>query len=296
MNVYVGLDCGGSSSRVLAVDAEDNLVFQGQSGAANLVTTPLPRIIRNLTHAASGCPQATHVCGCFAGLIGDESRQRGLSILREVFGASVVRAEPDYAAAYASCNPGTDICVIAGTGSLVCSRIDGLLVKSGGRGYVLGDEGSAFHYGRDALLRYLDDPTTASQALVKAVQKLAGPEPSEAILLSEVYRNGTPAPVLAKLAPALATDARAGEPYAVKSLLRNIEQLAHVIVMHAERNYPGRRSLRIELAGGVWKMSPVFVEAMSKALPAFMEHVQVTVARSTKAPVVGAVELAKELN
>src|SRR5687768_11645928 len=137
MSVFVGLDCGGSSSRVLAVDFDGNIVFQGQSGAANLASTPENRLRRNLSHATDGCPHADYVCGCFAGLVSDDLRRRGEDHLKSLFPRAEVRAEPDYTAALYASPPGTDVCVIAGTGSLVCSRgADGIL-KSGGMGYIL---------------------------------------------------------------------------------------------------------------------------------------------------------------
>jgi len=73
------------------------------------------------------------------------------------------------------------------------------IVKSGGRGYILGDFGSGYQFGRDALIHYLDDPSACSPALRRAVSELFRTEDDSEIIAS-VYRSQTPAGILAKLA------------------------------------------------------------------------------------------------
>ena len=294
MSVYVGLDCGGSSSRVLAVDDKGNVVFQGQSGAANLVSTPEARLKRNLQNATRGCEPADYVCGCFAGLLGDETRSFAEDILRQMFPGSCVRAEPDFTAAYYSSPPDTDICVIAGTGSLVCSRGEYGMIKSGGRGYILGDYGSGFHYGRDALLHFLDQPNSASNALRQIVHEVFGTE-DESAIVSAVYKGGSPPQVLARLAKVLGQDAAAGEPYAISSLNRNGLELAGVVTEHVKRHLKPCPNLNISLAGGIWKASPVFKNTFQDLLSKQLPDRNITVNRISKAPLYGALELAKEL-
>lgn len=294
MSVYVGLDCGGSSSRVLAVDDSGAIVFQGQSGAANLVSTPEPRLRRNLANATRGCANADFVCGCFAGLVGDETRMMAESLLRGFFPGSNVRAEPDYTAAFYSSPPDTDVCVIAGTGSLVCSRCEGKVVKSGGRGYLLGDFGSGFHYGRDALVHFLDDPMGCSSGLRHTVLDVFGTE-DEATILAAVYRSGTAAQILGRLARIVGQDAMAGEAYAIASLDRNTMALATVVREHVSRYLKSAKSLSVSLAGGMWKGPTIFRTRFSDMLHEQLPDRDITVHRISKPPLYGALELAKEL-
>ncbi|MDR2158606.1 MAG: hypothetical protein LBP23_00905, partial [Treponema sp.] len=65
-------------------------------------------------------------------------------------------------------------CLIAGTGSVALGRSgDGRLVRSGGLGYMLGDEGSAAWIGRTAIARILrslegrDLPSSMLRALLE---------------------------------------------------------------------------------------------------------------------------------
>src|SRR5262249_47577599 len=66
---------------------------------------------------------------------------------------------PDYVAAFLAAPRGTDACIVAGTGSVVCSRAaDGGYRVSGGRGWILGDHGSAARLGRAALEHFVNHP------------------------------------------------------------------------------------------------------------------------------------------
>lgn len=291
--IYVGLDCGGSSCRLLAVDAAGETLFSGQSGAANLVSTPESRLRRNLQHAAKGCPQPTSVCGCFAGLIDEAMRARALAFLGELFPIARLRAEPDYTAALYAAD-GTDLCVVAGTGSLVCSEDDaGRVVKSGGRGYILGDEGSGYVFGRDALRYYLRHPDDSTDALRRSVEELFGSlvEPD---IVTAVHRAPSPAAILAKLVKPLATDAASGEPYALASLAEGTADLAAVAAGHVERHLKGRCEISVALAGGVWKASPLYRRAFEEALSGLLPGVTLDIRRISEPPVLGAVRLARE--
>lgn len=295
MSVFVGLDCGGSSSRVLAIDSLGSVVYQGQSGAANLATTPEARLRKNLQSATNGCPTADFVCGCFAGLISDETGTRGTSLLRQLFPGAAVRAEPDYTAALYASDPETHICVVSGTGSLVCSRQNGIIHKSGGRGYILGDQGSGYQFGRDALVAFMDAPEKASEGLKSAVVDLFGTI-EEGAIVSAVYRTGTPASILAKLAKVVGSDARLGISYATQSVIRNVTALAEVVAQHVEDFIEPGNILNVSLAGGVWKGPSVFRDEFEVVLQTMMSNRVVKTTRINKAPLHGAVEIAREMS
>ena len=199
MAVYVGLDCGGSSTRVVAVDELGSVLYQGQGGSANLASTPEKLLANNLRKATVDCPQPTGVCGCFAGLLTKDDRERGELHLRHLFPYAAVRAEPDYAAALFANEPFPDLCVICGTGSLICSRAEGNVVKSGGGGYILGDIGSAYQFGRDALRHFLYSPQEPSSRLVKAVEEFFTSTEANQVI-AKVYRTPSPAALIAKFA------------------------------------------------------------------------------------------------
>lgn len=294
MSVYLGLDCGGTSCRALALDGTGAHIFSGQAGSANIATNRPERILKNLQHASQDCPKPDFVCGCFAGLLTESDRRQAIELLKTAFPYSVVRAEPDFRAPL-KLSEGSNICVLAGTGSLVCSIHDGKIEKTGGRGYVLGDKGSAFQYGRIALLHFLDEPQAASRSLRNAVHERFGSS-KEPEVVAALYKVGTPASQLAKLFNAFARDAKAGEPYALNAIHMQTSMLAEVVNRHVNRYFPGQTPLTISLVGGVWSGGSVFKDALKVHLEQELAGVELILNKISQPPVRGAAELAKELD
>lgn len=294
MSIFLGLDCGGSSCRAVAINQDGQVLHQGQAGPANLASTPPGKILSHVMRASNEGPQPNFVCGCFAGLLIEADRERAIEMMRGIFPQAELRAEPDYYAALMASDDAT-VCVIAGTGSLVCSRQDGRVVKSGGRGYILGDVGSAYQYGRAALLHFLDSgPKNVSEPLRKIVEERFGAI-NENEVLARLYRGGLPAAQLAKLAATLGKDARAGEPYALHALDDQSERLAQVAASHINRFHSDLPEVVISLAGGLWDGSTLFRATFESKLRTIMPHKALTIMRINRPPVHGAVQLAKEM-
>ncbi len=287
MPVYLGLDCGGSSCRAMAIDESGAVVFRGQGGSANVATTPEPILRRSLERALEGLPKVDRLFGCFAGMIDEAGRARATAILTSLVPDVPVSVEADYAAAFRSCPDGTVACVIAGTGSIVCSRVEGRLVKSGGGGYLLGDEGSGFRYGLSALKHFIQEPQAASEAMLAAIADVMGTiDPAEAT--SRVYQTPRPAALLSRLTGALVVDAGAGLAYARSAIARESGELAHQVMRHLERYHPEVDSPQVGIVGGVWR-HPEIREAFSNAMPP-----ELTIVRPQIPPVHGAALLARE--
>jgi len=287
--VYLGLDCGGSSCRALALDDGDEPIFLAQGGSANLLSTRPQTLHRSLERALQGVPQVDVVCACFAGLINAEQRDRAHDLVREFLPTAKIFVEPDYAAALRACVPGTEICVIAGTGSIVCSRQNGRLRKSGGGGWLLGDEGSGFRYGRRALLAYLRDPDKVSKRTREAVFKIfQATDPAE--VTAKVYQSPAPGALVASMAASLFRDADTRYAYAVEGIAQETEALVSVVMDHIRRFPP--ETLAFGLAGSVWKKAMVrdsFIATLRDKVGR-----EITVAKSEIPPVRGAALLARD--
>lgn len=294
MPVFVGLDCGGTSCRVLAISEAREVLFRGQSGPANLLTTPDDVLASSLAKALEGCPEAGVVCGCFAGLLTTDEREKGRVLLSGFFPQARLRLEADYAAAFAACPSGTDICVIAGTGSLVCSRNYGTFDKSGGGGYLIGDPGSGFRFGRAALWEFLNSSEEPSKTLLAAIEHRFGTiEPNEVV--KQLYLGRSPAAKIAYFAEVFAEDLREKRAYAVATVAREFLDLARIVADHARRFLPGPHSLQICLAGSIWKQSTQMAEMFENVLATAMEDRGFELSKLRRTPVEGAVELAREV-
>lgn len=288
MALYLGLDCGGSSCRALVLDEALEPVFLAQGGSANLTTTPESVLDRSLHRALEGLPPVDFTCACFAGMISEDRRKQAETLLRPLIGDGKLWIEADYVAALRAAPEGTDACVIAGTGSVVCSWAEGRVVRSGGGGYLLGDEGSGFRYGRAALKAFLKDPAAASDTLRYAVQmtfRVDTPSEVPAVL----YGASAPAAMLASLSTACAQDAAAKVPYAIEVLDAESQLLAETVHEHVSKWSPSVAAGQIALAGGLWKRA-IFRDAFTAALERLRPGV--VVIKSSHPPVRGAAMLA----
>ncbi len=289
MPLYLGLDCGGSSCRALVLDDGEEPVFLAQGGSANLLSTRTQTLRRSLQRALEGVPEIDVVCACFAGLIDEERRLQAQFLIREFFPETPLIVEPDYAAALRACTEGVDMCVISGTGSIVCSRLEGKLVKSGGGGYLLGDEGSGFRYGRHTLKAYLRDPSEVSDKTREAVNRIFHTsDPAQITAL--VYESPAPGALVASMAASLFRDAELRFPYARQAVHSECRALAEIVVGHRARYCPTTR--KIGLAGSVWKKGIVresFSDGMNE-----LTQTDIELARSEIPPVRGAAMLARD--
>jgi len=292
--VFLGLDCGGSSCRALAIDGAGAVAFQGQSGPANILSTPRGRLRTHLRHAVDGCPEPTVVCGCFAGLLTETDRSLATALLAELFPHALIRCEPDYVAALLACPEGTDICVVSGTGSVICSRRAGVIVKSGGRGFLLGNPGSAFAFGRDAISAFLEQGEGAiGSHLVREIQKRFD-SLRENDVVAAVHRSSTPAAVLARFATPWGRDAAEGNPLAMESVRKGTRLLACQSADHARRHCVGTERVQVCLAGGLWSGPAIYRECFEEALVQALAPRDVAITKIDQPPVRGAVRLAME--
>jgi glucosamine kinase len=294
MAVFLGFDCGGTSCRAMALDEAGDVLFTGHAGPGNIVTTPEYYLRKHLQQASRDCPPPDRVCGCFAGLLTNDDLCEALKLLSGLFPKAKCEAEPDYHAALMACKPGTHACVVAGTGSVVCSRVDGRLVKTGGRGFLLGDFGSTAQYGRDALAHYLNVGESAAGPRMRDCVRERFDSLAESDIVSRLYRHPSPVSLMVRLAPPIVHDYKAGEPYAVESVRRNTRALASVVAEHCNRHFPDVDRLNIVLAGGLWKLSEIFRSNFEQELAERLGPERAQLSRISRPPVYGAATLAKE--
>ena len=317
MPLFLGLDCGGTSTRAIVIDDNESLVFEGSGGPGNLSTSTEATVRNSLKQATEAMPPVDSVVGCFAGLLGAERREMALKLIREICPNAKSGAEADYMAALAAAPESTDVVVIAGTGSVVCSWKEGKAYKTGGRGPLLGDFGSAFDVAKSALTIRLTLDTNGpkqpdSAEFWSGFKSIFGTDDPETAAAA-VYSDPSPASSLAKLAPLVASEYCKKRSYAVTAINGSMRRLAGQVKRHVEQaslELPdlGRsnwrdETLRVGLAGGLWSASPLYEQVFLTMLEEPSEEFDPTdfglrqyhVERLDAPPVLGAARLAKLL-
>jgi glucosamine kinase len=221
--LVLGGDLGGTSTRIVIADHDGNVVGRGAAAGGNPTSHPASAAANfgQALHAALAGLDPTAVKAAVIGAAGGSALAR--PDVRAQFDAAWESAgltgEPEFIGdlevAFASGTPEPDgVVLIAGTGCAAGLVRDHQLVRTAdGHGWLLGDDGSGFWLGREAVrsvLRKLDlgEPIgVLGQAVVHAVlpdrdeQAIAQREGYD-VLRDDLIRavNGRPPVMLAELA------------------------------------------------------------------------------------------------
>jgi len=247
----IGIDAGGSSTRARALvnGAESQT---GVGGPANALTPNISVFKESVETALRDLPPVATIVACVAGAGSAPAKERVLRVLRELRPGTTAVILPDYAAAFYALPAGTDVAVIAGTGSVVCSpnTYDSGWLVSGGRGWILGDHGSASAIGRDFLEGYVNDFHEWPAWVSDEVAALYGDADWRAVVRT-IHSADTPATRLAAAAPIVTRLVAEGDNYAQTILDRQLGRLAETAVAHAQRI--AQEYALVGLAGGLWQ-------------------------------------------
>jgi glucosamine kinase len=234
----VGVDAGGTTTRALVADLGGVRVGTGRAGGANPNSHP-PEVAAEQVAAsiaaalASAGVPADRVRAGVLGLAGASklADDRVAALFDAAWhGAGLkcgLRVVTDAEAAFAAGTPSADGTVlVAGTGSAAARIVNRRQVAiSGGFGWLLGDEGSAFWLGRQAVRATLRTLATGSAlgvlarsvlSTVLSTQDVSGDPILRRSVVSRLITavNAEPPIHLARLAPLLAAAAEAKDPLA----------------------------------------------------------------------------------
>jgi N-acetylglucosamine kinase-like BadF-type ATPase len=298
--LVIGIDAGGTATRVVAARGTRRISVRG--GTGNLLTLGERKFLRLLRQCARDVAEVTArspqqvraVCLGGAGLGRTREREQALAHLTAVWPharASVTDDATIFLWAVFGSHPGAVL--MAGTGSICVGRdAHGRSERAGGWGSLLGDAGSAFALGQDALAHALSardgltKATPFSRALVEHLKV------SDALnVLSLVYDPDAGGPAtIAALAPVVLGCARRGDPVAARIVTAQSRALARVGSSVVKRL--GSSVTEVALGGGLFR-TRWYAAAVRQELARTCPNVRVFASR--KDPVYGAVTLAQKL-
>jgi N-acetylglucosamine kinase-like BadF-type ATPase len=249
MNVFLGIDGGGTQTRAIAVDGGGKVLGTGESGPSNYHNIGIDKAVSNISAAASvalGGARATHT---FVGCAGIKSAA-DIALLKsalEIAGlapAGGVMVSNDLHNALAGGLKGrAGIALIAGTGTNCLGRgDDGATFMCGGWGWLLDDRGGGFGLAIEAFkaaARAADGRGNETRLLAAVLAFLNLSEPDD--LLRRLYVEPWSPDELAAFAPAVVHLAESGDGVALEILKNGADCLAELVA---------RTAMKLRFAGG----------------------------------------------
>jgi N-acetylmuramic acid 6-phosphate etherase len=301
--LVLGIDGGASKTVALLADADGNILGRAQVGGSNKQVSGVEATLQMLRQAIDAVFAVAHIplqpvaaaCLGMSGidrpadhrLIGDWADQHRLTrSLTVVNDAQLVVA--------AGTPNGYGVGLICGTGSIAIGRgIDGRMARSGGWGYLLGDEGSGYDIAIQALRAACQaaDGRGASDGLLQALLQMWNLN-SAFDLIPHVYNQSDPRAILADIPPLVSRLSLAGDPTCLAILHSAGTDLASAVI--AAANQIGLRSaIPLALAGSVILNTPMLHQAVCAALAQHGRPAEPVT--FVDEPALGAIRLAREL-
>ncbi len=179
MNLFLGIDGGGTGCRAVLADASGHILGRGEAGPAN-IASDFPGALDNILTATRAACGARDLTTLSAGLGLAGANAAGMSDrLAQALPFARLAIETDAITAVRGALGATDGIVAAiGTGSVFAAQRGGQVRQIGGWGLVLGDEGSGAWIGRailSAALRAVDGFQPMTPLLAALIDTHGGP-------------------------------------------------------------------------------------------------------------------------
>ena len=231
---YLGIDGGGTKTEFALALSDGTVLRRAVKGTSNpndVGFGTMQEVLRaGILEVAGEIPLSS--ISVFAGIAGGTTSDvaKRIRAFLDGFGFRCVANGSDAENAVAAGLGRSDgVAVILGTGSVAFAQVGGVLHRVGGYGYLLGDAGSGFAIGRDAILAALqsEDGSGEGTVLRESVRSMAG---GETVLsqLGAFYKGGKS--LIAQYAPLVFDAARRGDRVALEILDRNMREVSRTVV------------------------------------------------------------------
>ena len=270
---YLGVDGGGTKTDCVVISSDGKLRYHVRLGPGNITVLDrgtVANLVLDITHhLPEGVTADTVAAAVFA--FAGAGRAREKRIMEALISGAGFRsfrvitdAEILYQAIF---DEARGILIAAGTGAICLYRgADGKLHQIGGIGYLLGDEGSAFDIGRQAIQQAVRDAQSgrAPGALTGHICNFFGiKEPQD--LISIIYSSVNPPNLIASCAKVVARQAAQGDADARK-LVDNAAGELRKLLDRAAADFAEGETLHVALAGSVLRGTAPVAVALKKMI------------------------------
>lgn len=300
MRYYIGIDGGATKTRCVLCNDELTKLIEYSAPATSLTTNSVENVASSLfdliNRASKKTDEEVTELNIGIGLAGGGRQNEILQLKTTLTGLlKTRRVNYDYLeitsdarialeAAHAG-NPGGIL--IAGTGSILFWKDSKKKInRIGGYGRIIGDEGSGYAIGLDAIkqLASFFDKMIEENELIKSIRELIQCNDTNS-LIQKIYRENFE---ISRLAEVVFEKAIAGEKNALEIINKNALQLVEIIKHFV---YTNNENLPVSFTGGLFEHSSLYKEVISNLLNS--EKVNIEIKEMQYSNEMGAVILVK---
>ncbi|RLL46980.1 hypothetical protein D8M04_07240 [Oceanobacillus piezotolerans] len=304
MGYLLGIDGGGTKTTAILSDQNGKVLAEATAGPTNLHSASkaqVERTLKGLWQALKGNKQKIKVSHVFAGVAGTANIQNQewvLHCLRDLLSPpATIKVVPDpinalYSGTYGE--PG--IVQICGTGSITYginqqSQHD----RTGGWGYLLGDEGSGYDIGRQGAMAALKayDGRGMNTSLTKMFfEYFRVTHPQE--FLQRIYASPSPKNELASLSKLVFQAYKEKDTVAEKIIFQAADEMVLSIATLYNKLFHGTEKINLVLAGGIFSDKIIFPKILEKELADFPLSIILPILTPVAGSLIGAYNMKEE--
>jgi len=296
----LGLDAGGTKTVCLLADERGQILAEARGPGANLQAggeLEVEKALHGVIAEALGRDRAIRPAAICCGMAGVD-RPEDTAVIRGILTRIGQKADllivNDALIALEAGAPGqAGVVIVAGTGSIAYGRDDaGRAARAGGWGHVLGDEGSGYWLGRQALQSVVRSADGRGPATKLTARVLAHYGVSRAQdLVHHIYYGGSRPSAIAALGAVVQAAAEEGDGIARQIIETGALELAAAAVSVATRL--ALDACPVVLSGGMFRAVPRLQTSVSLRVRQALPHA--TIQPLAVEPALGAVRFALAL-
>lgn len=290
----VGLDIGGSKTRGI-IWQSGTVVADASAGSANVQNVAQAEARANLAELFAALKTSfsgtIDVVVAGSGGVDTEADERALqALIKEHVGDARIVALHDTRLILAAGRTTTGVAIIAGTGSAAWGiNRDGADARAGGWGYLLGDEGSGYWFGREAVRHALSNMDAGTEPDELSLSLLRSCDLSHPADLIAHFHGGTTRRYWAAKSPLVFDAAAHGHEPSLAMITQAGQDLASLAMTVAVRI---RSQGPFVLGSGLGMNQPRLQESFANALA---QHGYTDIRVLDQDPIFGALVIAEEL-
>jgi glucosamine kinase len=302
MSLFIGVDGGGTKTKCVLVDNNLKILTNAEGTSSNPFSVGINQsavVIVSTIKQALQLAGLNTVDGIVVGAAGagrkknsEELKQAVLDLLIkediitdrfQVVSDAEIAVEGAFAG-----NPGAIL--IAGTGSIIFGKDkNGSMVRAGGFGKILGDEGSGYSIGKktlNAAAKYLDEKNDKN-SLIKLIKKNLGINDFDGLILKVYTKNFD----IASIAGEVIKAAGLGNKTCKKILDEESDEL--IFYLKIFRKKLNQKKFKLCFSGGLISSKNYYSKILIKKIKKYCKEIELT--KQIYPPEIGAALLAKKL-